>query len=916
MRILSQAVGAAAAVALLLAVPLAADVSTATLNGTVKDQSGAVLPSATITVVNAKQGTTLTASTDRRGEYRVPLLRPDVYAITCELAGFQKETRTDVTLAVGSTARIDFTLKLGGISESVGATAEAPLVDATSSEVGANITPSQIQALPLNGRNYLELALLTPGTSFARDGNSPLAFGAQEGRAINVQVDGIENNDESIGGQLIDVNQDTVQEFQVISSQFTAEYGKASGGVISVVTKSGTNDVHGSVYDYLRRDSLDAHDFFADEQPELKQDNFGATLGGPIITNRTFFFLSGDYNKKLQATTVDTFGARPDLEGTVPLPNKKTLLSAKIDHNFTDNQHLSVAYRLDNSTQENLGVGGIYAESYGYAKKRDAWAVTASLNSVFSGKSYNELRGSFQYNKTDYIANSNQVSEHHPDYYIGQNYFMPQGGLDRRYQIADNYSTYFSWLGDHQLKLGASYAHWYERYNFPLTSGGSIYYNDDTPGSDPAADPYLYQKGYGDANARPDVKFYAAFLQDQWRFRNVTINLGLRYDYYPGTANADFRSAYPFIPSAQEDKTQFSPRFGFAWDPGGDGRSVFRGGAGIFYYQLYNNLALDQDVFNGTTYKIAAYPCDSEETRSNCDLNNLPDPTVGPTDPPLIRTLAPNIKTPYTIQYSLGYQRQLGQTWSVGMDLLYIRGLHELYERDLNVDPIIFPEVGRIRQVESDASSDYKALEISIQHRFSRNFQMQVAYTLSKAVNETDGFFIPIPDSSKPISYQKGPAPSDQRHRFVLNAAYTLPLGFQIGGIWKLASGQPWNAVVTGGDINGDGARGDRLPGDSRNSQLSNTYNRVDLRLSKLFNFGPVGLTLIGEVFNVFNRRNYDPGGIGFPGGYVNNRCLSSDVTEGGQCVDPNPDFGTPGPPSFPDNYSQRELQFAVRVSF
>jgi hypothetical protein len=193
---------------------------------------------------------------------------------------------------------------------------------------------------------------------------------------------------------------------------------------------------------------------------------------------------------------------------------------------------------------------------------------------------------------------------------------------------------------------------------------------------------------------------------------------------------------------------------------------------------------------------------------------------------------------------------------------------------------------------------------------------MQLAYTLSKAWNETSGFYIPIPDSSQPISYQRGPADSDQRHRLVLNATYNLPWDFQIGTIYKLGSGQPWNAVITGGDTNGDGARGDRLPGEGRNSQNANTYSRLDLRLSKTFKISAVDLTFSAELFNVFNRRNYEPTEPGFAGGYVNNRCQSADLTSDGQCVDPNPNFGSPGPPVFPDQYSQRELQLAVRITF
>jgi hypothetical protein len=915
------------AVALLCALPLRADVSTATLTGIVTDPSGAPLPGASVTVTNEAQGTTANTVTNGQGEYRMPLLRPDSYSVTVLLSGFQKETKTGIKLAVGTTAKVDFALKLSSVEVGVTVTAEAPLVDSTTTEVGFNIAPKQIETLPLNGRNYLELALLAPGVSFARDGNSPAAFGAQEGRAINVQVDGVDNNDESVGGQQTDISQDTVQEFQIVSSQFTAEYGKASGGIINVVTKSGTNEFHGGAAYYFRRDSLDAHDFFSDEQPKLTRDNVVFSLGGPIVKNQTFFFGSFDYTKTQQATTVDTGGVAADLEGTFPLPTKRTLASVKLDHHFDDKNHLTVGYHLDNNRQDNLAVGGIYAASYGYSRDKKAWGANASLDSIVSSRSYNEARVSFLYNNVDYVQNSSAVGQHFPSYYVGQNYFMPQSTLDRKIQILDNFSTILNWHGEHQLKAGVSYAHWYESAVFALTSGGSIFYN-----SDDVNDPALYLKGYGDPTAHPKVNFWAGFLQDQWKMGHLTLNLGVRYDYEPGQANADFQSAYPFIQTAKEDRTQLSPRLGFAWDPGGDGKSVVRGGWGIFYYQLYNNIALDQDVFNGTTYKIAGFDCTADP--SLCDLAHLPDPTQGSVSPPLIRTLAPDIKTPYTMQYSLGFQKQLGNVWSVGVDLLWIRGLHEVYERDLNVCPdvdpndpthcletnpywpVLHPEVGRIRQIDSDGKSDYKALEVTIQRRFANNFQMQLAYTYSHAINETDGFFIPIPDSSKPISFQEGNAPSDQRHRMVLNATYQLPLGFQIGGIWKLASGQPWNPEITGGDVNGDGARHDRLPGDARNSQISNAYSRVDLRLSKVFNVGPARLTLIAEIFNLFNRRNYDPGGIGLPGGYVNTRCLDTGVTASGQCESPNPNFGQPGSPSFPDNYSQRELQLAARVSF
>src|SRR5262249_9093285 len=268
-------------------------------------------------------------------------------------------------------------------------------------------------------------------------------------------------------------------------------------------------EVHGSAAYYFRRDSLDAHDFFADEQPKLKRDNAVFTLGGPIVKNKTFFFGSFDYTKTQQATTVDTGGAAPELDGTFPLPTKRTLASIKIDHPFDDKNHLTVGYHLDNNRQDNLAVGGIYAESYGYSRDKKAWGVNASLDTIVSARSYNEARVSFLYNNVGYVQNSSPGGQHFPSYYVGQNYFMPQSTLDRKIQVLDNFSTILNWHGEHQVKAGVSYAHWYESAVFALTSGGSIFYN-----SDDVNDPALYLKGYGDPTAKPKVNFWAGFLQD------------------------------------------------------------------------------------------------------------------------------------------------------------------------------------------------------------------------------------------------------------------------------------------------------------------------------------------------------------------------------------------------------------------
>jgi carboxypeptidase family protein/TonB-dependent receptor-like protein len=619
--------------------------TTGTLSGTVTDPSESSVPGAKVIVTNTETGTTFEAASDDRGEYRFPLLPPGVYDIKVEKSGFAIQSRKGITVTVGQAAVVDVKLTLIGSTQLVEVQAEAPLIETERTQQSNTIEERSVRNLPIDRRDYLSFSLLAPGVSDSKalaDSNSfrvkqtpdsGLSFYGSNGRGNNVSIDGGESNDAG-GGVRPTVSQEAVQEFQINRTNYSAEHGEARGGVIDIVTKSGSNTTHGSVFGFFRHQSLDATDPFAvvlapdnrlvRVKPDSERQQFGATLGGPIVKDRTFYFVSFEELRRRESKSVPVLtdlsifqptAAQQAILNTLPAQNADALRSAltsptatvdmfkrnsgifpfqtdtyqglmRIDHRFNDANQATFRYNITRFFETNQNIGALVGFSRGYVSENFDSTALANWTHSFSPSLINEAHAQFNYNNPFTGTNDpfGPALEIAGFGFFNRDRFLPSQTITRREDLGDS----ISWVkGSHTLKFGAnvlirenhsdSKTFFSGRFTFG-TLPGSLVSSALASTTITALQAFnlglaqSYQQGFGDPVVRAIYPLYAGFLQDTWRVRpNFTLNLGVRYD-------VDHRKEP--LPT---DKRQWSPRVGFAWDPFNDKKTTVRGGYGLFY---------------------------------------------------------------------------------------------------------------------------------------------------------------------------------------------------------------------------------------------------------------------------------------------------------------------------------------------
>jgi hypothetical protein len=691
--------------------------ASADLTGTVTDPSGAEVPNAKVTVIDTAKGIERSVTTDEHGFYRLSGLAPATYKLNVEHAGFQTEVVPSLSLTVGQTFVLDFHLKLAGVSGQVEVSSEIPIVETERGSQADTLTQEDIAQLPIDRRDYLTFTLLTPGVSnstrLASDQDfrvkstpqSGLSFYGSNGRGNSVTVDGGEANDDA-GGVRLTLSQDAVQEFQVNRSNYSAELGGASGATINIVSKSGTNELHGTLYSYFRNDGMDAADPFARTQAlapgqvfnplqadsnssptknSLNRYQFGGTAGFPIKKDKTFLFVSfeglrqdaqnsvplltntsifrptgpeGSVIAALAAkgaTPVTCFAGMPQIPasfcagaltsgltvsqstglsmgqaalngflvnalesngGLFPYNSREYLGSGRLDHRFNDANQISLTYRYGNDNEQNPDVQSLTGFSAGSSIKSYDNNVLAAFYHQFSPTAQNELRLQFDYYYFHVIPNEpGEPGLQIPGFVnnLGTNIFLPESTIGRRYEIGDNFTLI---RGHHTFKFGGSelirgnhtesHTFFPGRFVFSSLPGGAISPclaptpaptagNPNptnpcglvTPGASitslQAASfgvPVVFQQGFGN----PVYPYYnrpftAGYFQDTWQVRpSLTLNFGLRYE---------LDTQYAPLNTYKKD---FGPRVSFAWDPFKDHKTVIRGGYGIFYAQIYDQI--------------------------------------------------------------------------------------------------------------------------------------------------------------------------------------------------------------------------------------------------------------------------------------------------------------------------------------
>jgi hypothetical protein len=937
-------------VLLVLAAPvvMAQRLTAADIVGTVKDGSGAVLPGVTITARSLATNQARTAVTDAQGKYFIGALPPGLYSIKAELAGFAPQERKQIRLVLGQLADLAFTLKPGAQEEII-VTASAPVVDVTQTSVSSVIGQEQIDSLPTNGRNFLSFSVLTPGVTTDRtpqqgaSATSGLTFGGQRARSNNIMVDGVDNNDPIVGAVRATFSQEAIQEFQVLTNSYSAEFGKASGGVVNIITRSGTNQTMGNLFEFFRNKTLNSKNHFerfnvfgdsiSQDKAPFRQSQYGATLGGPIRQDQTFYFLSAEVLSTDTASFVNidptvanllNTNGFPVQTGNVPYEVRNKTFLGKIDNQWAASHNLTTRLSYADLTNEFIEpFGGITARSRGAVQSRKDWSLAASQTDALSDRWINELRG--QYAKEDQLISSldpncggpcNDNLKGGPTVEIpgvasvGRQRFTPQPRKNKRYQVKDTLS-YFN--GRHSMKAGFDYN--YVRTDFtalPLHFGGRYIFaalpavpalGINTPltavQAFAAGLPAAYVQGYGttgDSYNDPDI---AVFIQDDWSITpKLMLKAGLRYQRQ-WMYDITYKVSIPggtYSYQLPDDTNNWGPRLALSYDVNGDGKSSIHAAGGIFYDNSILAAAQIGNGINGTDLRTLVLRFPNSIAPWRAPGHKLPEPTTA--YPSLVISPDPNMQTPYSQQAAIGYDRALGNTASVSIDGLWVRGKHQLGTIDYN--PVV-PSLGAGRrpndingvagtsasvlQYTSFGETWYKGLTLSINKRLSNNFSFVASYTRSKAEDTSTDFqsaFIPQsnglgrdPNNLKglPLGFnpdsERGPATQDQRHRFVFSGLYQFPWQIQASTIITAASGRPYTPLI-GADLNGDGDGGafpsDRArtnPADintsvGRNSATMRNQFIVDARLSKRFNIGGTrSFEAMIDVFNLLDRANY-----------------------------------------------------------
>jgi outer membrane receptor protein involved in Fe transport len=827
--------------------------ASATLSGRVTDQANAVIVGAEVTIEQAATGFRREATSNGEGLYVFTGLPAGEYVVLIKAANFPGSLKRNLTLRVGQSATFNGTLEVSGPTQEVVfiAADSASSVNTTSAVVEGVVTSRAVENLPLNGRNFLELALLIPGNSPAPNfspskTNIPVISSAgQFGRGGNVMIDGADNNDDTAGGPLQNISQDAVQEFQIATNRFSAELGRTGSSVINVVTKSGTNQLHGSAAMYWRDRRLQGlpatYDRNSGQEPPFDREQYSATLGGPLKKDRAWWFGSFEYRNQDGALLV---GERDVASRTIrrtfaPAPLNDLLGTGRFDWRPNGQDSVSVRYSIE---RENDVSAASLQRAIGSAMQRQAAtndfdSVLSNYTRIFSPSIVN----SFSFNFSRYIDTIDQITVGpqltFPSIQDGASFRIPQQTRQRRFQFVDSLSIT---KGSHAIKVGGELHRILAFYNLGVFRQGRIELVEDFASADRNNDgktddgdllfgATLRKVDVSQPLLLPDTNntHVAAFVQDDWRAtQRLTLNLGLRYQI---DTDEKLISRYdeinpivrPFLQGdRRRDKNNFAPRFGFNWATR-DARTSVHGGYGIYYDKIILQITSLERGLDGRSLAIAVRAGNAARNPATgapffLDQNGkfLPGaPTFGNafTGPIIIGQGASGIniidngmQNPMVQQFNFGIQREIFRDVVVRADYIHSLGTHFLIGRTLG--SVFNPVVGgldRVVNIESSVKTKYDGLLASVEKRFSNHFQFRASYTLAKAFNYANDDQVPFsigPVDPNNLKLEYGPLPNDQRHRFSFAGDYELPRGFRIASIWTVASGVPMDIMMPDGN--------------------------------------------------------------------------------------------------------------------
>lgn len=853
--------------------PLAAQQGTAGLHGRVIDQQGAALPAVAIVVRHQDSGLFREVTSGADGSFLLSGMTPGVYEVTAEISGFKRYQALDVRLEVGRTAELQITLELGGIEESVTVTGEAPLVDTSSKAIGGNVSAQEFVELPSFNRNFAGYLGMLPGVvatvSLTTFGADSISVAGQNVRNVNYTMDGSNNNDTfngGNGGAQARVPVEAVQEFQLLTSQFDAEFGMASGGVVNSVSKQGTNDFHGSAFAFFQDDSFTALDYFARkeglEKPPTKQQQFGGTLGGPIVRNKAHFFASVE-RVILDGGVTINIPTRPDLERTDFETTRVWNTFVRADHQLTSNQTWGIRWLRETSPQP-VQINDTDHTVPRYEAETDVdWTVVGNLSSVIGSNRVNTFRVSAV--KEDVFFGNPLFNESHDQKgllpTLNHLSFSDQQSprASRRLDVAYGADNVFAWYvpgrwgGDHDMKFGINYLYSSLRNENYGNMNGTFSVPSDLD-FDPAL-PRTYPERMSIRVGNP-VNFYmkghfiGMFAQDRFRVGEaLTLSAGLRYDLeLLRTPNQDNPLAVDNPDDFPVDTNNVAPRVGFTYAMEG-GRAAVRGGFGLFF-QRTSYTFLTPMFTSGRN---------SDSFTVQFPTNNAdPGPRSGnfPTDPMLaagpfvdhaaidaqfppgtlqrnvgtVRFDNPDRRLAYSRQYSIGYERQLGANFGVSIDYIRSEQRAQYILKDLNpgvrdstsatstlrrVNPLV-GSVGefaaRVDTIVNEGWIDYDTVQVSATKRLSGGVSGRISYAYSRGEGNT-----PTGQADQALSQfldnlnlenEVGPTNVDRPHILTIAGSYDVPRtgGLKLSGVFQARSGIPYSLIDSTFDLDRNGS--------------------------------------------------------------------------------------------------------------
>jgi hypothetical protein len=908
------------------AVPVAAQLTKFDLSGTVNDATGAVLPGVTMTLKNLDTGLVRTTVTDAEGRYSFNSMPPTgKWTLTTELQDFKTQVRDGLEFQANTKPEVNFRMELGSVSEVITVEAAAPLVRTRESELSKIMDDKAVSELPTSGRNFMSL-LQTSGAvvpTGATATSTSISVNGQGTRNANFVADGVSItgreirsvNGEFGGGSTFSL--DVIKELQVITSGFKAETGQTGTGTISVITKSGTNTLGGSLYGVWRPSDLVAANLLTNQRTTQKRQQYGGTIGGPIVKDKTHYF--GNFEAtKIDDTSIVTSVLEPGCSATSGCaharPEHQYQGFGKLNGRLSDVHLFEARYSFNRNKQQGQGVGGL--TTYDRRTNTDARndTLVTSLVSTIGTNKVNEVRFRYTYDVVDFyspLTAPNGPASRTPDFSTvdvsisrpgignaGPNPSYPQNLVEKRAQWVDSFTII---RGPHQVKVGADLIASWRFVTFFNNFSGTYTFATGTPypydQANPATYPFQYTQGFGNSGLNFTDQMIGVFAQDDWQLRRgVTLNLGVRWD--KDTLFQGFNRG-------------IAPRLGFAYNVGNQGRTVIRANSGIFYDTLESSLVNRESNFGPSgQFQIDLRQGDPLFPAFPNRFNSLPS---GAGTVPRATVYLPIYKgdkfpssvdsyqrtAPHYFNTNAGFQRQLTQDWAFSVDYARVRGINLLTTLDINSAPFFALGTGQTRTAAqanlqrplgvpnttggqwgvpftgfrsiylqgNGGATRYDAIRLSLMKRFSDHYQWQINYSYGKSRGDAEQFrlessYVPgLTDPDGDRSFQDAVLSTDTPHVFVTSGVYEAPYGIRIGGILFARSGFPYTGVV-GFDADGDGfsdtgSFGDRPVSLKRNSFRRPVFVQLDLSLAYTLRLPKAhNVEVRLDVFNLPNRTN------------------------------------------------------------